>query len=237
MKKLALIFLSLFSFAAIVEAHSMPARIIIVRHGEKIDDTHSDLSQKGCERAYQLPLFFETYRTNAVAIYAQQPKKAGGSIRPIETIAPTAEKFGLRINNSFLRDDVTSVANEILNTPAYSGKTVLVSWEHNAILNLVAALGIQLPAALQIWPSEIFDQAWIISFNAGKTPVLEIVAEHVLPTDIEASASGLSHWPVENSPTNNGIVVPLSVISECAKGNRGLDDIAVKVSLNPIPGL
>ena len=218
-------------------SEATPLRVVIIRHGEKIDDFHSDLSPKGCQRAYQLPLFFEAYRANAVAIYAQQPKKVGGSIRPIETMAPTAEKFGLRINNGFLRDDVTSVADEILNSPAYNGKTVFVSWEHSAILNLVPSLGYKIPAALQAWPSAIFDEAWVLSYALGKTPSLEIVAEHVLPTDIENSQSGISNWPNENSPVDNGIIIPPSVLSECNGGNRGLDKLAAKAALHPIPGL
>ena len=217
-------------------AEATPSRVVIVRHGEKIDDLHSDLSPQGCERAYQLPLFFEAYRSTAVAIYAQQPKKVGGSIRPIETMAPTAEKFGLRINNRFLRDDVTSVASEILNSPAYDGKTVFVSWEHSAILSLVPALGLKIPVNLQVWPSGVFDQAWVISFT-GKASSLEIVAEYVLPTDIENRVSGVSNWPNEIAPTDNGIVVPPGVVSECASGNRRLDRIAAKAALYQIPGL
>lgn len=164
-------------------------------------------------------------------------KKVGSSIRPIETIALTAEKFGLNINNRFQRDDATAVAQDILGTGSYDGKTILISWEHDAILRLVTAFGFQQPPALQNWPGDIFDQAWILSFDSSGTLSLEIVAEHILPTDIDETESGIANWGPEKTVLNNGIIVPRSIVASCAAGNRVLDGVARNHVLVPGPGL
>ncbi len=213
-----------------------PAQIIIVRHGEKLDDQHNDLSPQGCERAFQLTNFFKNYQ-QVVAIYAQGVKKATSSIRPLETIAPTAKMLSLKINNSFLRDDVSGISHEILTSSAYQGKTVLIVWEHSAILDLAPALGVRLAANLQKWPDSIFDQAWVITYQNSdpKKASLQIVAETVLPTDITSNQSGISNWGREPLPENNRVVVPNEIINNCAAGNRSLDQIVQLLVTKPLP--
>ncbi len=220
-----------------VVTFALPKQIIMIRHGEKIDDSHNDLSPQGCQRAYQLPLFFNTYKNDIVAIYAQQSPKAKSSIRPLETIAPTAKMLNIKINNQFLRDDVESVAQDILNNKAYNGKTILVSWEHDAIINLAGALGYSVPKKLKKWPSSTFDQAWIVSYKTlnSNSAVLNIVAEHVLPTDIEAHQSGIGNWCLSVPPVNNGIQVPISVINECNLGNQKLNQIMIDRLMYKLP--
>jgi hypothetical protein len=220
-----------------INAWATPARIIIIRHGEKIDDSHNDLSPKGCERAYQLVNFFAEFKADTAAIYAQGVKKMSSSMRPMETIAPIAKLLSLKINNQYLRDDVSSLAHEILTETKYQGKTILVSWEHSAILSLVPALGVELPVTLRDWPSSVFDQAWIVSYknNDLTTADLKIVAEHVLPTDIENAQSGIQNWGSENSPSSNGIIVPAEIIKNCSAGNQGLDEIVKSTVLKPLP--
>ena len=233
MKNLTLAFVSL-----IVTIHvwALPAQIVIVRHGEKIDDTYHDLSAKGCERAFQLTEFFKNY-SSTVAIYGQGIKKSTGSIRPLETIAPTAKMFGLKINNSYLKDDISAVTNEIMTAKNYDGKTVLISWEHAAIINLASAFGVQLSNQLQLWPGSVFDQAWIITYptNDSKKATLQIVAEHVLPTDISNEQSGVANWGSETTPSDNGLIVPTEVIKTCANGNQLLDQIVQKLVMKPLP--
>lgn len=234
MKTSTLIFAFILSVA--VSAQSTPRQIVLIRHAEKLDDSHRDLSPQGCQRAYQLTNFFSAYESDVVAIYAQQAKKAWSSIRPLETIAPTAKAVGLKINNNFLRDDVTSVASEILNSKAYDNKTIFIAWEHSAIPNLARALGLQLPTNLQEWPSPIFDQAWILNYDHGK-PKLTIVAEMALPTDILPTQSGVNNWGSETAPKNNGITLPQDLINECSQGNSGLDQIVKVFSIVPVPNL
>ena len=233
MKNSTVVFLSLL---VTIQAWSLPAQIVIIRLGEKIDDSYHDLSPKGCERAFQLTNFFTKFNS-AVAVYAQGMKKSTSSIRPLETIAPTAKMLGLRINNSYLKDDITAVTNEIMTASAYDGKTVLISWEHAAIINLTAAFGVQLSAQLQVWPGSVFDQAWIITYSNhdAKKATLQIVAEHVLPTDISEQQSGVANWGSETSPSDNGVVVPSEVIKTCSEGNQLLDLMIQKLITKPLP--
>lgn len=231
MKKIVFIILGIF---LTLNVWAAPAQIIIIRHGEKIDDSHRDLSPKGCQRAYLLTDFFKKFKSVA-GVYAQGIKKAGGSIRSLETIAPTAKTLGIKINNLFLKDDLAALAHQILTSPSFQGKTVLISWEHSAILNLVPALGIKLPENLNHWPSTVFDQAWIISYtdNDAKKGSLEIMAEHVLPTDISNEQSGVANWGSEINPANNGLIVPEEIVTTCAHGNQGLDEIVKDMVLGP----
>jgi hypothetical protein len=231
MRSLALVCFFIWTWALGVRA--APAKIIIVRHGEKPADGN-ELSVKGCERAYMLPNFFKVWSINA--IYAQQPNGKNSSLRPIQTVTPTALTANLKINNSFHRDDYALMTNELLNNPSLNGKTVVVSWEHSVIPKIAESLGVHLTSTLTDWPGSIFDQAWVITFNeADKSAHLDIVAEFVLPTDIENSASGVNNWGRENPPSDNGIKIPQSISSECLNGNSILNQKLVKIILNPLP--
>lgn len=233
MKVKMLLLLSLFvSF----NAEALPSQIVIIRHGEKIDDNHQDLSPTGCERAFQLTNFFKNFKSIAV-IYGQGMKKSSSSIRPLETIAPTAKMLGLKINNSYLKNDTASVTAEIMSAQAYNGKTVVISWEHVAIIDLTTAFGVQLSSQLQQWPASVFDQAWIITYSGQNTKKasLQIVAEHVLPTDISNEQSGIANWGTEKNPTDNGIIVPAEVIKECSSGNQMLDQMLKALLIKPLP--
>jgi hypothetical protein len=218
-----------------VQAWSVPAQVVIIRHGEKIRHGPPGLSPKGCQRANQLPGFFKPYEKHIVAIYAQQPKGPGGSVRALETIAPMADILHLPINNRYKKQKSKALAREILSAPAYDGGVVVVSWEHRAIIKLTAALGVKLPKRLQSWPSSLYDQAWIVSFEHDK-PSLKIVAEHVLPTDVSQAQSGVSNWGVEPEVQNNGMRIPSAVVRQCAKGNRYLEGLMREWAKNPIPG-
>jgi hypothetical protein len=220
-------------------AYATPHTIIIVRHGEKLDDDHPDLSPQGCQRAFQLRNFFEPYRSSVAGIFAQQPNRAGGSIRPIETVAPTAKEFNLKVNNDYTKEEFKKISKDILNSPEYDGKTVIISWEHSAILELAPKLGVNVKKKLDEWPGTIFDQAWVLTYKHSdpNNVSLEIVAEHVLPTDIPESQSGVDNWGKENAPSNNGIIVPVDVVKHCENNNQYLDAIVREVVLAPIPGL
>jgi hypothetical protein len=170
-------------------ALAAPAQIIIIRHGEKAP-TGNELDQKGCQRAFALPSFFSP--TNAAldfkdyppaAIYAMNPKGPGGSVRPMETITPTAAKLGLKIQNSFTRKQFSQLRDAVM-TSQYDGKTVILSWEHTVIPEIASTLGLTLSKKIKKWPGAVFDEAWVLKFSKdGKLTSFDIVPEHVLPGD------------------------------------------------------
>lgn len=213
-----------------------PQQIIIIRHGEKIDDLHSDLSVQGCQRAYALTNFFSKYSSNVVAIFAQQPSRLGRSIRPIETVAPTAEALHIKINNFYLKNEADTLAKEILTNPSYNGRTVIVSWEHTEIISLVSALGVVLPPKLQVWPGTVFDQAWVLTDKVALHQFdLAITAEYVLPTDIVEEQSGVQNWGVEHPPQDNGLKLDPVIIDNCSAGNDKLNAVMNSVVMYPLP--
>jgi hypothetical protein len=210
-------------------AFATPAEIVIIRHGEK-PKKGDELSQQGCERAYTLPQFFESSPVvNAygrpVAIYASQPDHAGSSMRPAETITPTAEAMGIEVQDPVTRLDYGPIVQDIMNNPSYNGRTVLISWEHDAIPGLVEALGVKVPNSDQKWPDDVFDEAWILTFS-GKAN-LQIIPENVLPGD---NPDGGKEW---KNPPGPGGAIPSDIADRCVNNNQ-LDSEMTSITSPPV---
>lgn len=167
-----------------------PSRIMIIRHAEKpvpdgapgiAPDRSPDpksLSKTGWERAEKLVAFFSHPTAKRIekpdAIIAAS--SGVGSKRPIETVTPLAEALwpgperAERFNTSILRDDLANLALAIM---AVNG-VVLISWEHERIPGVVAALP-NAPATPSKWPGGRFDIVWILTptpagWNFEETP-------------------------------------------------------------------
>ena len=86
MAKLFLTFLVL----ATQSLWSMPAQILLMRHGEK-PVVGNELSPQGWRRAQALPTLFSRPELRRfglpVGLYAMAPSHPGGSIRAIETLS------------------------------------------------------------------------------------------------------------------------------------------------------
>lgn len=227
--------LFIFVFGLVCLAKAEPHRVVIVRHGEKISDADSRLGPKGCERAYLLPAFFSQF-TGVAQIYAQQIGKIGGSVRSMATMAPTAKAMNLRINNSFRRVETKALAQEILESSKYRDRTILVAWEHDAITELAENLGIDLKKKFKEWPSSVYDQAWILTFSGKNKVKLDIIAEHVLPTDIDPSQSGKDNWGEDIIPLKNDIKVPEAIARRCRSADSGIDQLLRSLVMEEIPG-
>lgn len=183
MKKNYIFSLMIFLFSYF--AMGAPAQVVIIRHGEKPADGN-ELNEIGWQRANALPNFFENNKTvmtygTPVAIYAGAPSKPGGSIRSIQTITPYANKIGLPVNKTISKDNVYELVNEIMNTPGYDDRTVVICWEHSVIPEMARDFGAT--SAPMIWDSNVFDRAWVIRFNANTVSSFENIPEHVLATD------------------------------------------------------
>lgn len=178
--------LALAALAALARhVHASPAQVIIIRHAEKPADG-PDLDADGKKRAQALVGFFQhapsvTKHGPPVAIYAMDPGDDGGSRRTIETVTPLAEALGLKIVTDFRRKQIPRLVREILDTPAYKGKTVLVCWERTAIPDIAAAFGWN--GAPPKWPDALYDRAWVLNLAGDDVFSFADVPQRLLPDD------------------------------------------------------
>ena len=139
-----------------------PARIIVLRHGEKpLDESNPHLSPEGVKRAGQLVAFITTdsamTRLGPVAaIFATRTTKDDNGQRTQETVRPLAQALNLRIRTPWTGRQAAALAEAILANPKLAGKTILICWNHKMIPELVAALGVE-PQPKK-WPSGVFQQ-------------------------------------------------------------------------------
>lgn len=167
--------------------YSMPAQIIIMRHGEKpIDNASNELSPRGWQRAQALPLLFTTRPElklfgPPVALFAMSPEKKDGSIRAIQTLKYVAEEFGLSINKNFTRDQVKDLVKEIKHNSDYDGKMIIICWEHKVLLKIAEKLDV---TQTLDWPSEQFDRIWVLNYSKkGKLKEFQDLPERLLESD------------------------------------------------------
>jgi len=175
MKNILIIFLFILSAASIFP---MPEKIIIIRHGEKdkADETNHNLDEKGFNRSIKLPEVLLKKFENITAIYtpAVIPPSAK-NIRSLQTVTPTAIKLKININTTFPANDVKQLSEELKN-PKLDGKTVLVVWQHDQIIDMLKYLGVA--DAPEKWKSKEFDAIFIVTFKNGKT-ALSIDRENI----------------------------------------------------------
>lgn len=143
-----------------------PAQVILIRHGEKPPEGNH-LSLEGEERAAALAPFFlgnsaVTEYGTPVALFAAHYQTQVRSVRSAETLQPLSQALGIPVNTNYEKDDYERLAQEILNNPAYTGKMVLIAWEHHRLTDLAKALGVQDPPK---WHGKDFDRLWILTFK------------------------------------------------------------------------
>ena len=183
MKSLLLAFVVLFLTSS---TFAIPARVLIIRHGEKpADASNEDLSPKGFQRARLLPTLFARQPElltfgKPVAIFAFS-NSGGHSARGIETATPLAQSLHLPINSQYTPDQTAAVSQYILQDPAYNGKMVMMVWRHSDIQNLSIAFGVSNAPA---WDPNVFDRIWQIDFDpSGQVVSFKSLPQNLLPGD------------------------------------------------------
>jgi phosphohistidine phosphatase SixA len=164
-----------------------PKRILIIRHGEKPDPQNPNpqgdptgLSQRGEERAQALATAIPQRYPDIAYLFASTATDS--SQRPIQTIEPLAKALGEPIDTDFADKQVKPLASFIMSSPQFAGKTVLISWHHGRIPQLVSALGGTPP--FNPWPAEVFDRILQIDYpSGGGTPTVQNLPQNVLPGD------------------------------------------------------
>jgi hypothetical protein len=144
------------------------------------------LNERGRERAAALVgLFTRDPRVlehgPAVAIFAMKPGKAGGSVRAIQTMAPTARALGLTPDTSLTRDEIAALVRAINSNQSFADKTVIVCWEHDAIPAMLPAFGWTSGPAR--WSDKTFDRLWVLDFKDGAPVRFRDLPQKLLPGD------------------------------------------------------
>jgi len=137
--------------------------VMIIRHGEKLNDKVTDLSPRGKARAQCL---INIFGNNGVYltpehIYAQSPSEKKQSTRPRDTVIPLAESLGLTVNLDYTSGQVKKLVKSIENST--DNKVVLISWSNDNIPDIAEKFGIVNPPE---WDSNTFDDIWMLYDDA-----------------------------------------------------------------------
>jgi hypothetical protein len=170
---------------------------MIIRHGEKpspeqpdagVDpagnpDPHS-LTPKGWDRARALATLFTSAQRPGLSrpdhIYASGGSGGEGT-RPRETVQPLTTELGVPADTSFAKGDEEQLAEQVLS----EGGTTLISWQHEEIPAIVAALGPVTPTPPTAWPDDRYDVVWTFTATDHGWKFAQ-VPELLLPGDSRA---------------------------------------------------
>ncbi len=168
-------------FAMVISYHSVNAqskhlRLVFIRHAEKPRDGEN-LSCKGFNRSILLPdLLFKKFGvpTN-IYVPSIDPGESTKHCRMFQTITPFAVKFNLAINSEYNESDSKNIGNALLKEKG----TIIIVWEHKAMLSVIRHLGITSDFK---WPDDDFDSIWIVTFEKGRV-ILTKDKEGLKPSD------------------------------------------------------
>ncbi|OUM67542.1 hypothetical protein PIROE2DRAFT_34691, partial [Piromyces sp. E2] len=135
--------------------------VMVIRHGEKINDKVTNLSEKGKARAECL---IEAFGPNGLyptpqKIYAQSPSEKKQSTRPRDTVLPLANSLGLKVDLSFTSNKVKKLVKDIESSPE---EIILISWSNDKINDIAEKFDIKKTPK---WKGEVFDDIWMITDN------------------------------------------------------------------------
>ncbi len=165
-----------FVFFTSAQTKDSALKIVLIRHGEK-PEKGNNLTCKGLNRSLMLPGLIT--RKFGVPDYVYVPALTLGEktkhARMFETVVPLATKYNLNIDSKFEETDSTGVAKDIMSKKG----TVLVVWEHKALISIIHALGAQYTTE---WKGDNYDTIVIITFKDGK-PIVTMDSEGLNPSD------------------------------------------------------
>ncbi len=170
MKRLLLGLLLIANASALL---AQPARIILIRHGEKpVEKGDPHLTVTGREHARFWATHFSATTTDKPNIlFAPKPSSKHPSVRATETLEPLAAQLHLEIRTPEAAEDFSRLADQLLKDPQLQGKTVLVCWVHQFMPQFAAALGVK--PEPERWKDGDYDGTYAITFEKGRA-TLEI---------------------------------------------------------------
>lgn len=161
-------------------------KIMLLRHAEKPakDDapygvtrtgerSKESLEVRGWQRAGALTNLFAPadghFQNPSLAtphfLYASRPLRRKGSRRPIETIAPLAEKLAIEINSDFQRADIEDMIEEVFSCKG----VVLICWQREYIPEIASLILGNENLAPSEWPEDRFDMIWVFDLDHSWT--------------------------------------------------------------------
>ncbi len=174
-----LILLTLLLFTAV--GYAMPAKIILIRHGEEPKGNEgSELSAKGWRRARALPTLFKGDLKPDVLIALKKHAK-NGSIRSMQTLEPIADVLKLKIKADYDRDEIKALVQHLAHSPKLQDKVVLIAWQHETLAELADLLGAQ--SAPDKWGGDTFDRYWTLTFKNGQNLTFQNLPQQLLEKD------------------------------------------------------
>jgi hypothetical protein len=173
-------------------------RIMVIRHGEKPSADGSivgvdcsgaanpdELSVLGWQRAGALVGFFaEANGVRRPGIYKPDFLFAPGttqkvtSVRAAHTLAPLAGFIGTTMSTRFTKGEEPALVRTATALPG----TILVAWEHRAIVDIANALMGRNDRTPQAWPDDRFDLVWVFERNESNWRFSQ-VPQLLLPGD------------------------------------------------------
>jgi hypothetical protein len=177
-----------------------PAKIMIIRHGEKprADGTDAgvspdglpdaeDLTAKGWQRSGALVRFFAPaggqFSHAEVAtpdvIFASGIAPHSKSLRPQHTVLALADFLGQQLVLDHPKGDEGALVADVLSR---SG-TVLIAWEHEAIPGIANQLLGNVTTCPQNWPGDRFDVLWVFNSTGAGGWEFTQVPQRLLPGD------------------------------------------------------
>lgn len=132
--------------------------IMLIRHGEKVNDDFTNLSQIGETRANCL---VESFGANGTFVTPQkifaQSLAGKKSTRPRDTVIPLADSLGLQVDLTYEADDIDGLVNGISNTPE---DVILVCWSNDNLKKIAKKFKIK---DVPDWGSNVFNEVWILT--------------------------------------------------------------------------
>ncbi|KAJ3274251.1 hypothetical protein HDV01_003324 [Terramyces sp. JEL0728] len=207
------------------------------------------LSPKGYERAHALAGYFqnrgeivEILKSNPLSLLIAQDVDIGDaawgkSERPRETIWPLlqsdAQKDYIQTPMEFMlftKKQVSSVV-ELIQSGKYDGKSVLLSWSHQQIPEIVSQLGVDCHP--KKWDKKRFDVTWLVTLEEGRvqfTQFPQLLLFGDLPKDHSPFSDPDSYDPWKSTNEDSPIKFDISLDDGWKKADS--QTVTEKIELN-----
>ena len=174
-----------------------PSTIYILRHAEKpSNESDEKLSTKGRERAAALAYYFPSIAPDIGYIFAAGFGHHSPSHRPVETVAPLAQRLNKDVNEEYLKDDYCDLVKYILGDSKYTNEVIVVCWEHTFIEDICNDFGAtNVPE--EKWPDCRFDLVWRLDYQANQTYQLTQIPQLLMYGDQDTIIGPLVDIPLQ----------------------------------------
>jgi hypothetical protein len=172
--------LGVFLWAVVQPVWSLPAQVILLRHGHKLGRPGDyNLSPQGFARAMQLadwiPRCFG--RPDAIRTY-RFDSQTGQNARSYQTAVPLGVATGINISVADRSAQYSfAEGRRILTESHYHGKRVVLFWEHRRLPALAQGLGL---SAFPPVADDDFDQIVVVRYSSPLRPVWHVFSQREL---------------------------------------------------------